>query len=96
MRDKMIDFCRKAHHQYLQEEDPPADFAQYLADYLIANGVTADANKLIVDAIDEFTEQIKTYYTHLKGITFAGLVAFHVKEVAHDMLKRKGLIKDGD
>lgn len=39
MKNKLVELCRQAHRAYLKEDDAPADFSQYIADHLIANGV---------------------------------------------------------
>ena len=46
MKNKLVELCRQAHRAYLKEDDAPADFSQYMADYLIASGVIVPPCKI--------------------------------------------------
>ena len=41
------------------------------------------------EVINDFAERIKCYYNHLKGNTYAGLVAYHVGIVAEETIARE-------
>ena len=49
---------------------------------------TTDAVKARADAITEFAERLKNYYSHIKGGTHACLAAYHIDQIAQEMLEK--------
>jgi hypothetical protein len=52
---------------------------------LIAETPTADVAPR-ADTVREFADRLKNYYTHLKGSTSASLAAYHIEQIAKEMI----------
>lgn len=53
---------------------------------LIQRQPAINLDELIADAITEFAEMLKKYYSNLKGFTYASLAAYHIDQIAKEMI----------
>ena len=53
---------------------------------IAAKNLAEENQKARVEGIHELFDKLTKYYTAVRGNTYAGLVAYHVKQVAKDMV----------
>lgn len=54
----------------------------------------ATPEQIRAEAITEFADRLKNYYNHLKGQTSAPLVAYHIDQIAKELIQ-KGAKQNG-
>lgn len=48
-----------------------------------------ERKEIRASAVAEFAERLKGYYKRIKGNTYGALVAYHVEQVAREMLEKE-------